>query len=637
MARLALISRHIVSYRASVPLYGVILIEDEEIDDIVIVDENIPVQALLSKFRDWNPLNYENQYISPGIIDIGVRAEWEGKTNITQMAASGGVTFLLQEKSICNEENEPSTFKLYCDVGQIIRIDSTNFNDITALRHSGAFAFKGYLYPPSWMVPALPDDLPAVFSNISEIGVPLIIDSSLPQTRMLFMASPCRHLNLKDRLVTEIKNENEFFAAAFPDSTNPVLSDEEDEEIMVPQQKNKRTRSNCIKCSVRFSGQFPNEVRMSRPVEALKKLIENPMLERSRTGYITKNRRRSSYHDIYEDLDYRVKINEANIAALIKAEQKSYENAGKTVFSKSINRQRSSSFNEFKYREPEETQPMTARQKRLKGKRPIPLSTNNEEFIDSQKDRQYLNHLVNIPDKWEAKGVEKVLEILQAETCKVHFSNLSSASAINKIRQQKKHIENVTCETAPHYLCFNDQDIRDGDTRFKDYPPIRSKENSQLLWDLLKMKAIDVISSHHATIPIDYKNIDNGSFKKALNGVNGLGFAMQAIWTGLCTPSSTVSQREHYIVRLSKWFSLHPAKLLGINHRRGSIDRGKFADLIIWDPYEHVHGNSNSAYKESCIYQGKKLLGKISKVYLRGKVVYNEGNFYSHGARLSGI
>lgn len=43
------------------------------------------------------------------------------------------------------------------------------------------------------------------------------------------------------------------------------------------------------------------------------------------------------------------------------------------------------------------------------------------------------------------------------------------------------------------------------------------------------MKGIDIISSHHATIPIDYKNIDNGSFKKALNGVNGLGFAMQAI------------------------------------------------------------------------------------------------------------
>lgn len=52
MVKSALISRHIVTHRASVPLYGVILILDDEIDDVVIVDENIPIQALIFKFKD---------------------------------------------------------------------------------------------------------------------------------------------------------------------------------------------------------------------------------------------------------------------------------------------------------------------------------------------------------------------------------------------------------------------------------------------------------------------------------------------------------------------------------------------------------------------------------------------------------
>lgn len=147
------------------------------------------------------------------------------------MAASGGVTFLLMEKSICNEAIESPAFKLYCDVGQIIRIDSTSFNEADTLINSGAFAFKGYLYPPSWMVSSLPADLPAVFSKIRDSGIPLIIDPSLPPTRMLFMASPCRHLNLKDRIETDVKNDTEFFAAAFPDSSNPGASDEDEEEV----------------------------------------------------------------------------------------------------------------------------------------------------------------------------------------------------------------------------------------------------------------------------------------------------------------------------------------------------------------------------------------------------------------------
>lgn len=210
--------------------------------------------------------------------------------------------------------------------------------------------------------------------------------------------------------------------------------------------------------------------------------MENNELGRSKTIVKNQKRRRSSYHDIYEDLDYRVKKNEANIETLCKAEQKTYEEAGSTIF-KGNNRQRSSSFSEFKYHEfsqQEELQPMTVRQKRLKGRRPVPLST-SKETITNQKDRRYLNHLANIPDKWEAKGVERILEVLQAESCRVHFSNVSSASAINKIRQAKKKIDMITCEAAPHYLCFNEQDIQDGDTRFKDYPPIRNKENSQLL------------------------------------------------------------------------------------------------------------------------------------------------------------
>lgn len=52
MVKSAIISRHIVSIKSRLPLYGIILIENEEINDVIIVDDSIPASALFKKFAD---------------------------------------------------------------------------------------------------------------------------------------------------------------------------------------------------------------------------------------------------------------------------------------------------------------------------------------------------------------------------------------------------------------------------------------------------------------------------------------------------------------------------------------------------------------------------------------------------------
>jgi dihydroorotase-like cyclic amidohydrolase len=145
------------------------------------------------------------------------------------------------------------------------------------------------------------------------------------------------------------------------------------------------------------------------------------------------------------------------------------------------------------------------------------------------------------------------------------------------------------------------------------------------------MNEIDIISSRHATIPSSYKNIDQGSFKKALNGINCLGFSLQAVWTQLMQDSQNLGGLEHYLVRLAKWMSYSPAKLLGIESRRGSISKGKYADLIIWSPYEKQTPIVLSSYPETCVYSKSSLYGKIHKVYIRGQVGFQDGKCYSIG------
>lgn len=55
--------------------------------------------------------------------------------------------------------------------------------------------------------------------------------------------------------------------------------------------------------------------------------------------------------------------------------------------------------------------------------------------------------------------------------------NLSSAMAINKLKDLKASNNNISCSTCDYYLFFDSGFIADGDTRFKDSPPIRDNEN----------------------------------------------------------------------------------------------------------------------------------------------------------------
>jgi dihydroorotase-like cyclic amidohydrolase len=89
------------------------------------------------------------------------------------------------------------------------------------------------------------------------------------------------------------------------------------------------------------------------------------------------------------------------------------------------------------------------------------------------------------------------------------------------------------------------------------------------------------------------------------------------------------------IVRLAKWLSLHPAKVLGIEKYRGSIERGIISDFVIWDPYEQVSVKwSYSQFNETCALIGTDLYGLVQMVMLRGKLVFSGKKFTRCGRRV---
>ena len=154
--------------------------------------------------------------------------------------------------------------------------------------------------------------------------------------------------------------------------------------------------------------------------------------------------------------------------------------------------------------------------------------------------------------------------------------HVSSAEALPLIKQAKADGLPLTAETCPHYLFFEAENIPDGGTVYKCAPPIRERANNELLWEALKDGTLDFIVTDHSPAPPDLKEITSGNFKKAWGGIASIQFALPVLWTAAKKRNCTFND-------IVKWLCENPAKLIGVFEKKGSIEEGKDADLVLLD------------------------------------------------------
>lgn len=234
----------------------------------------------------------------------------------------------------------------------------------------------------------------------------------------------------------------------------------------------------------------------------------------------------------------------------------------------------------------------------------------------------YQAFLGSRPKEWEDNAIRMMIELCEDTGCKVHIVHLSSSNSVDPIQQAKVRGLPVSTETCPHYLVFNSENISDGATEYKCAPPIRERDNNELLWQAIQDEIISfIVTDHSPSIP-EMKELESGNFKKAWGGIAGLQFSLPAFWT-------EAYKRGFTLNRLSELMSWNVAKFLQLDQRKGKLKEGYDADLVIWNPEQEFKINEEMIKFRHKVtpYLGMVMKGKVLQTFVNGFKVFDNGNF----------
>jgi allantoinase len=235
---------------------------------------------------------------------------------------------------------------------------------------------------------------------------------------------------------------------------------------------------------------------------------------------------------------------------------------------------------------------------------------------------KYSTFLASRPRAAEDEAVALMIKLAREFGTRVHIVHHSSADSLPLLRQARSAGLKFTAETCPHYLTFAAEEIPDGATEFKCCPPIRERDNREQLWDALQDQTIDMIVSDHSPCPPDMKSLGSGDFLQAWGGISSLQLRLPIVWT-------ESKRRGYSIGDLARWLCSGPAKLVGLENRKGRIAIGQDADLVVWNPRKQFKVEASALHHRHKLtpYQGLTLAGVVEKTFLRGRKIYDRGEF----------
>lgn len=208
--------------------------------------------------------------------------------------------------------------------------------------------------------------------------------------------------------------------------------------------------------------------------------------------------------------------------------------------------------------------------------------------------------------------VERDLRLVEITGARYHAAHLSTAAAIDAMRQAKAAGLPVTCDTAPPYFALNETAIGDYRTFAKLSPPLRSEADRRAVVAGLADATIDAIASDHAPWDQDSKRLP---FSSAACGIIGLE-------TLLPLSLELYHNRHLSLLEVLRRLTVNPARILGLEV--GRLTPGAPADLVLFDldsPWR-IDTERFRSKSKNAPFDGRPVQGRVEQTVVDGRTIF---------------
>ena len=221
------------------------------------------------------------------------------------------------------------------------------------------------------------------------------------------------------------------------------------------------------------------------------------------------------------------------------------------------------------------------------------------------------------PSEAEAKAIRYVGEIAGELDMPIYIVHVSSKAGIETIRDLREKGVKVIAETTPHYL-FLDRSKLSGPEGplYVMTPPLRTKEDNEALQEALVDGEIQVVATDHCSFTREQK-LESSDVRTIYPGIPGTEELLPLIYNfGHVSGQLSIGQ----IVNL---LSTGPAKAFGLYPKKGVLQEGSDADIVLFDPSEIWTISSATTHSASHYtpYEGMTVMGRVKMTYLRGRLI----------------
>jgi dihydropyrimidinase len=242
-------------------------------------------------------------------------------------------------------------------------------------------------------------------------------------------------------------------------------------------------------------------------------------------------------------------------------------------------------------------------------------------------------HYWSRPPVVEAEGVHHLMTFAEMTGAHIYIVHLSCEEALREAMCGSARGVNVWVETLIQYLLCDRTDAEKPNfegAKFVMSPPLREKKNQDVLWNGLKKGFVSTLATDHA--PFDFatqKQMGKDDFTKIPNGIPSLEDRINLYFT------HGVKRGRIDLHTFVNTASTATAKIFGLFPRKGTIQPGADADLVVYDPNYRgkIAAQTQTMNLDYNAFEGMEIEGRPSAVTVRGKVAVRDGKFVGEVGR----